>query len=71
MITTIEESDYGLYIDIKPESPAEVSILVRYALNANSDKPSVFMSFSQDPYLSISLSKRKKAVQRTSINPKQ
>lgn len=69
MITTIEENDYGLYFNLKPETPNEVALLARYALNANSGKASVYMSFYKEPYLSISLSKRKKAAQRTSINP--
>jgi len=63
------ENKFGLDIQLIPETVEEVSQLVRFALNANAEKPSVYMSFSANPNLSIWLRKRKEKAQKTSIKP--
>ena len=63
------EMDHALYVELIPETPEEVSILARYAMNANAEKPGVYMSVYGKPYLSITLNKRKKSVHKTSIKP--
>jgi hypothetical protein len=69
MKTEISDSDYSVDITITPETPEETAILLRLALNANSEKPNVFMSFRNKPYCSVWIKKRKLSVQKCSINP--
>jgi len=69
MKTEVHESEFGLFLIITPENVVEVSQLARYAINANSKKPVIAMEFYGEPYLSISLGKRKKSVQKFSIRP--
>ena len=69
MITEISESEYGLNIEIKPETVEEVAMLLRYAKNAKAEKPDVSFSFYTKPYLSLWCKKVKKSVQENSIRP--
>lgn len=69
MKVEVFENKFGLDIQMSPETMEEVSMLTRYALNANSEKPNVYMSFSSNPNLSIWLKKRKEKAQINSIRP--
>ena len=69
METKIDDSDYGLNIIIQPETVEEFATLLRYAKNANSEKPDVFVSFRNNPYLNLWLKKRKPSVQNNVVNP--
>lgn len=68
MKTKINDSDYGLNITIEPETIKEFATLLRYARNANSEKPGVYLSFRDSPFCNIWLKKRKPSVQRNAIN---
>lgn len=70
MKTEINEEKYGLNITITPETVAEMASLLRFSINANSDKPEVYMSFRNNPYCNIWLKKRAESVQKCSISPK-
>jgi hypothetical protein len=69
MKTEITDSDYGIDFNIIPETVEETSILLRFSMNASSEKPGVFMSFRNEPYCSIWLHKRKPSIQKNSISP--
>jgi hypothetical protein len=69
MKTEFNESDYGLEIDITPETVEEVAMLFRFAKNANSQKPDVWMNFEKKVHCSLWLHKRKLSVQSNSIRP--
>ena len=51
------EHKNGINIALIPETPKEMSELARYANNAKSKPPMVWMTFSENPRLSISLDK--------------
>jgi len=68
MKTEIHENQFGFYIESKPETVEEVAMLARYALNCNSEKPTVYMSFSGTPSMNIALKKKKTSVQKNSIS---
>jgi hypothetical protein len=70
MKTEFDDSDYGLNITIQPETVEEFATLLRYAKNANSEKPEVYISFKKRTYLNLWLRKRKPSVQNNNINPK-
>jgi hypothetical protein len=63
------ENEWGVWFEVRPETPEEVSQLARYALNASSEKPEVYMTFDKAPQLTVSHQKRKEK-KRSSINPK-
>lgn len=67
MITKINEGDYGLDIELTPETVEETAMLLRYSQNCNSEKPQVYFSFRKLPYLSIWLKKKKPSVQVYSL----
>ncbi len=55
---------------ITPETPKEVSELLRFSNNAKAQKPSVFLSFSSDNiWCSITMFKKKGNKAVNSINP--
>lgn len=71
MITKITEGDEWLDIEFTPETAKETAILLRFARNANSEKPHVYFSFGsekENPYCYIELHKRKRSVQISTIN---
>jgi hypothetical protein len=67
MKATISEHSSGLSITLNPESVKEYSQLLRYAKNAKKEKPSIYLSFRNEAYLSIWLRKIKASVQKNSI----
>jgi len=69
MKTEINEWSEGLEITFTPETAKETGQLLRFARNANSEKPYVNMSFTDKPYCYIHLHKRKISSQVTNINP--
>jgi len=70
MITKISENEFGLDITMQPESVEEYLMLLRYAKNAKSEKPSVHLSFANHPYCYINLRKTKPTVQSNYISSK-
>ena len=56
-------------ITLIPETIEEFASLLRFSLNANSEKPNGLLSFYDNPYCDIWLKKRKSSVQKNSINP--
>lgn len=69
MKVEISEHDYGMDITLAPESVEEMAKLLRYSNNASAEKPTVQMSFSNEPYCWIFLKKRKMSVQKNLIQP--
>jgi hypothetical protein len=69
MITKIYDNQNGLNITIEPETVEEFTKLLRFSRNASSEKPHVYLSFQNEPYCNIWLTKRKPSVQKNSINP--
>lgn len=67
MITKFNENEFGLEIELTPETVEETAMLLRYNQNCNSEKPLVYFSISRIPYLSLWLKKKKKSVQSFSI----
>jgi hypothetical protein len=65
----ITESDYGLYINMKPETVEEMAMLFRATNNAKAVKPFISLSFNRDsPYCGISIPKVKQSVQKNYIS---
>lgn len=74
MKVILSESDYGIHIELNPETLKEVSQLVRFARNAKKKPADIYMSFSkytknEEPYLSINMDKVNRLVQHDSIKP--
>lgn len=70
MKTTITENQYGLEINLQPETLQEVSQLARFAKNGKAEKPSVYLSFSgNNPYMSVWMRKINTKKQDNSIRP--
>lgn len=71
MKVEVMENDYGLGIEITPETPEEVAQLFRFTNNAKAEKPSVSLYFSsKSPLCSIWLRKINKDKQRNAISNK-
>lgn len=70
MKVNIDESEYGLFLEIKPETLEECNQLLRFARNAKKEPADIYMSiYGSTPDLNISLPKVKKSVQSSSIRP--
>jgi len=67
MIAKFNENEFGLEIELTPETVEETATLLRYNQNCTASKPEVFFSFRKIPYLSLFLKKKKKSVQSFSI----
>lgn len=63
------ENDYGIDITLIPENTHEYSQLLRYSRNAKQEKPSVYLSFSNQPYCNIHLNKLEKHKQGNFVEP--
>jgi protein associated with RNAse G/E len=60
------ENDYGIDINLYPETVIEASQLLRYSLNAKKEKPSHSLNL-QNMRLHLWLKKTKRSVQKTYI----
>jgi hypothetical protein len=69
MKATFDDSEYGLQISIEPETVKETGMLLRFAKNANSEKPNVYLTFKENIFCNIWLNKRKPSVQNNIISP--
>lgn len=63
------ESDHSISITMEPETTQEFSQLLRFTRNAKAQKPSIFISFSNEPYCNIHMRKIAKNLQNNSIKP--
>lgn len=69
MKVEISESEWELYINIKPETVEELAQLFRATKNAKAEKPHMVLSFNRsEPYCGISIRKIKTTVQKNSIS---
>lgn len=66
----INEGKYGTTFTITPETPEEVATLARITQNSKAEKPTIYLSFSDKPYMSLDLRKIRPNVQRNSISNK-
>lgn len=62
------ENEYGLDITLTPENPKEVSQLARFTKNAKAEKPSLYMAFSDNPYMNVHMKKVAKQNQNNSLS---
>ncbi len=65
MKVEIQETQYGLDINLTPENLQEVSQLFRFTNNMKKEKPSVYMTFSDSQtkcYINMSKVNRSKQV---------
>ena len=63
------EGQYGLQVDMKPETPAEVAQLLRLTKNAKAIKPEIKLYFESDtPSATIWLRKVQPKAQKNSIS---
>jgi hypothetical protein len=62
-------SGEGVELQLIPETVIEVGQLIRYANSANSERPSVFLSFEKEIKCDIILRKHKKSIQSFYISP--
>jgi len=60
MKTEINESEYGLFFTLTPETPNEVSMLLRYANNNKQVPAETHFNFREQPYMDITLRKVQK-----------
>lgn len=65
----VSDWQHGLNITMEPETVEESTMLLRFAINASSEKPSVHLYFEKAMTCYISLHKRKYTVQKFSIDP--
>ncbi len=65
----LEERQYGMELMITPESVEDTGKLLRFANNAKSERPEIYMSFSSSVECYITLKKVSSAKQTNSINP--
>lgn len=63
------ENEHGIDITLLPEDIKELTQLLRFSKNAKLEKPNIFMSFSNEPYLYINMTKVKRQAQKNSITP--
>jgi len=76
MKVEVSEGDYGLSIQLIPETVHETNILLRSSMNASSEKPSIYYHIpssknecsSSESFCSIWIKKRKLNAQKLSIN---
>lgn len=67
----LKEGDYGVSIEVIPETVQECGILLRLANNAKREKPDIYFSFNKSnaaPYASIWLKKLNPMKQINSIS---
>lgn len=65
----LNENEHGIDITLFPEDIKELTQLLRFSKNAKLEKPHIFMSFFNEPYLYINMKKVKRQVQENSIKP--
>ena len=58
------EHDHAGEIQLTPETVEEVTALARFAKNAKAEKPSIYFSFSKEPYLNLYMKKIDKTKQK-------
>ncbi len=68
MKINLNESNFGYYFYLTPETPQEVTMLMRLAKATKKKKPRIHFSFGADPSLSISMHKVQKNNQKNYLN---
>ena len=63
------EYEWGVEFNLEPESVEDVAKLARFAKNAKAEKPSVYLSVSGIPYMSVFLKKVSVKSQSNIIKP--
>lgn len=66
----LSEGKYGTTLTLTPETPEEVATLARITQNSKAEKPSMYLSFSEKPYMSLDLRKIQPSKQCNSISNK-
>lgn len=51
------DSKFHLYLKLIPETPEEVAMLARYAMNAKKKKPEIYLNLDGAPRMAIYLDK--------------
>jgi len=62
------ENEWGLDICLTPETPEETAALARFTMNSKSVKPDIYMSFSNNPQMTIAMPKVAKHLQHNSLS---
>lgn len=70
MKITFTENKMYINFELSPETPEEVSQLVRFTQNVKAEKPDVYLSFSGAPCCTLTMMKIREGIQRNSISNK-
>lgn len=64
-----QESENSINITLEPETTQEFSQLLRFVRNAKAQKPSISLSFNNEPYCNIHMRKVARNLQNNFIKP--